>query len=246
MIEQGRSWRLERNGNVVFAAVSAEFACYAESSGPVGGGHRHPAWQLMLSWDGEVTATDETGRITTGPGVLVPPGMRCAVTHPDGFTGLWIDPYGLAIAGRPGIQALDRAQVRRLLACTGGDLDPIQLRRIVRRTLGDAPAIDPRFSRALSLLDSNTDIEDLAVRVGLSARRLRQLSVETIGGPLTTLRRWHRLREAGLQLPFHSAAEVAAQTGFADQPHLIRTMVALCGRTPGSSDARMTLSAPAR
>ncbi|MEV6431226.1 helix-turn-helix domain-containing protein [Nocardia sp. NPDC051463] len=239
MIEQGRSWRLERNGNIVFAAVSAEFACYAESSGPAGGRHRHPAWQLMLSWDGEITATDETGRVTTGPGVLVPPGMRCAVTHPDGFTGLWIDPYGLAIPRRPSIQALDRAQVQRLLAGTGGDLDPIRLRRTVHRMLGDAPQMDPRLRRALDLLDDDADIESMAASVSLSARRLRQLSVQTIGGPLSTLRRWHRLREAGLRLPFHPAAEVAAQTGFADQPHLIRTMVALCGRTPGSSDARL-------
>ncbi|WP_328405705.1 helix-turn-helix domain-containing protein [Nocardia sp. NBC_00403] len=91
----------------------------------------------------------------------------------------------------------------------------------------------------LDLLDDDTDIASMSASVGLSARRPRQLSVQTIGGPLTALRRWHRLREAGLQLPFRPAAEVAAHAGFADQPHLIHTMVALWGRTPGSSEARL-------
>ncbi|WP_084529641.1 AraC family transcriptional regulator [Nocardia crassostreae] len=235
MVEQPRAWRLERNGNTVFAAVCAEFACYAEDSGPTGGAHRNPAWHLGLPWDGPITAVDETGRTITGAGLLVPPGLLSAVEHAPGITALWIDPHRLAIPGTPRIHALTRSQAQRLLTAITDDFDPERLRHTVHRIFGGSPLVDPRLQQVLQVLDHDVEIDELADRVGLSPRRLRQLSGQLLGGPLVKLRRWHRLREAGLQLPFLPAAEVAARTGFADQSHLIRTMVALCGRTPTSS-----------
>ncbi|MFI6870113.1 helix-turn-helix domain-containing protein [Nocardia sp. NPDC050406] len=232
MIEQPRSWRLERNGNAVFAAVGAEFTCYAESAGPFGSGARNPAWQLTLSWDGEVVVTDEQGRETAGRGVLVSPGLPHTMRHPNGFTALWIDPHRLAAP--PGVHALDAIQVRRLFAALGDDLDPDRLRRTVNREIGEPPPVDPRLIRALAILDQGASLEELAGHVGLSARRLRQLSAP-LGTSLTTLRRWHRVREAGLLLPFFPAAEVAVRVGFADQAHLIRSMAESTGHTPGSA-----------
>lgn len=240
MIEQPRSWRLERSGNVVFASVCAEFATYGEEyraaqPPPTSGQRRNPAWQLVLTWDAPMVATDGEGRVSTGFGMLVPPGLPQTIQQPSGYSSLWIDPYCLAIPGRPAIHSLDRVQASRVLTSIAGDLDPERIRRSLNRVFGDTPQVDSRLLRVLSLLDTNTDIEELADQIGLSPRRLRQLSAQAIGGPLRNLRRWHRLREAGLQLPFRPTAEVAASAGFADQAHLIRTMVALCGRTPGSS-----------
>ncbi|WP_024802967.1 AraC family transcriptional regulator [Nocardia sp. BMG51109] len=239
MIEQPRAWRLEQNGNVAFAAVCADIACYAEDAGPSSTRHRSPAWQLVLSWAGPVVATDEQGSVTTGPGVLVPPRIFRTIQRPGGYTSLWIDPHCLDIPGPPRIHALDRDQVRRLLAGAkrDPDPDPERIRATAHRILGETPSMDPRLERALEALDEVDSIDELADLAGLSPRRLRQLSTEAIGGSLVMLRRWHRLREAGLQLPFHTAAEVATRTGFADQAHLIRTSVALCGRTPGSTPA---------
>ncbi|GAB4587976.1 helix-turn-helix domain-containing protein [Nocardia sp. IFM 10818] len=122
--------------------------------------------------------------------------------------------------------------MRRLLTGVTADFDPGRLRHAVHTVFGQSPLVDPRLQRVLYALGENAEMDELADRVGLSPRRL---SAELLGGPLVKLRRWHRLREAGLQLPFLPAAEVAARTGFTDQPHLIRTMVALCGRTPTSS-----------
>ncbi|MFI1920514.1 helix-turn-helix domain-containing protein [Nocardia sp. NPDC020380] len=234
MVEQPRSWRLEENGNVVFAAACAEFACYSEKSGAVSARHRRPAWRLALSRGGQVVAADDTGRTVAGSGLLIPPGFFHRIEHSTGLTSVWIDPHRLTIPGPPRIHALESVQTRRLLAATTESLDVARLRRTVRQELGAAPPLDPRLDRALELLDEGIDIDGLGDHIGLSARRLRQLSQQTMGFPLTALRRWHQVCEAGLQLPFHPAAEVAARTGFADQSHLIRTMVALCGRTPGS------------
>ncbi|MEV6768220.1 AraC family transcriptional regulator [Nocardia sp. NPDC051030] len=215
-----------------------EFTCYAETSSPAGMRHQSPAWQVLLSWDGPVTAVDERGRVTSGAGVLVPPRLRIADRNAGGITVLWIDPHGLVVPREPRIHALERTQVRRLLAATDGDLDPARVRGTVRRVLGGPVRLDPRLRRVLDVLDEDVPIEALADVAGISPRRLRQLAAPAFGGSLTMLRRWHRLREAGLRLPFTAAAEVAAQTGFSDQAHLIRTSVALCGRTPGSSAAR--------
>ncbi|NNH71943.1 AraC family transcriptional regulator [Nocardia uniformis] len=233
MIGQPRYWRLERNGNAVFAAVGDEFTCYAEVSGPPGPGARSPTWQLTLSWDGLVVVTDEQGRETAGPGVLVSPGLWHTMRHPAGVTSVWIDPHRLTLPR--GIHALDQAHVRRLLADLEDEFDPDRLRRTVHRALGDPPVVDPRLTRALAMLGGGADLAELADGVGLSARRLRQLSASMVGCSLTKLRRWHRVREAGLLLPFLPTAEVAVRTGFADQAHLIRSMAELTGRTPGSA-----------
>jgi AraC-like DNA-binding protein len=238
MAEQSRSWRLERAGMRAFAFVADEFACYAEDSGPAARRHRNPVWQLLLSRDGPLWAADDRGQVVTGPGILVAPGTPHTVRHPGGFTSLWIDPYAVPVTGAPPIRALDRRQVNRLVGLTEIGFDVAGLRYEMRRIAGAAPAVDPRLCAALALLEDDIEILELADRVQVSPRRLRQLAAQTIGGTLSTLRRWHRLREAGLQLPFHSTSDVAARTGFADQAHLTRTMVALCGRTPGSTPGR--------
>ncbi|MEV0298626.1 AraC family transcriptional regulator [Nocardia sp. NPDC050710] len=238
MIEEPRSWRLERNGNTTFVAVCAEFACIAEAAEAAPDPYRHPAWQLVLSSDEPVVATDDRGIVTTAPGVLIAPGIMRGICYPAGYISLWIDPYRLSAAGRPRIHPLDRTQVRRLIASTGTDLEPPRLRAALNRALGATETLDLRLQRVLDLLDDGPCLEQLAADVGLSPRRLRQISTRALGGSLTTLRRWHRLREAVLQMPFYPTAEIAARTGFSDQSHLVRTAVAMGGVTPGRMSSR--------
>ncbi|MEV0247841.1 helix-turn-helix domain-containing protein [Nocardia sp. NPDC050712] len=236
MVELAGSWRIERNGNAAFAAVGAEFACIGESSAAEPGGFRHPAWQLVLATGAPIRARGGAGAPVTGPAILVSPGLFRTFRYPAGYVSLWIDPHRLS--GPPGIHALDHTQARRLCAGFGGELEPDRLRAAIEHTLGPAAPLDPRLRHALELLDHDLPAAAIATRVGLSPRRLRQLGAAAIGCPLATLRRWHRLREAVVQLPFRPAAEVAARTGFSDQSHLVRTTVAMGGVTPGSMGAR--------
>ncbi|WP_194818291.1 helix-turn-helix domain-containing protein [Nocardia sp. XZ_19_385] len=244
MVEQARSWRIERNGNAAFVALGAEFACIGENSAAEPKGFRHPAWQLVLSAEAPVLVRDELGGVTSGPGILVSPRVFRTFSYPAGYVSLWIDPYRLS--GPPGLHALDSTQVTRLLTGLGTELEPDRLRAAVDRTLGMNPPLDPRLAQALDLLDGGDPAAELAARVGLSPRRLRQLGAATLGCSLPTLRRWHRLREAVVQLPFRPAAEVAARTGFADQSHLVRTTVAMGGVTPGAMFSRWQAPAPER
>lgn len=243
MIEQARSSRIERNGNTVFLAVAGELTCYAESGGPWGTArHRHPAWTLTLSADGPLTATDDSGAPIHAAGILVPPNHFHATTREIAATTVWIDPHHLHIPGAPRIHALDDTQVRRLIATITTDFDPDPLRHALRSTFGTPPPADPRITHALTATED--ELRTLPRTLDISPRRLRQLAQAHFHGPLTPLRRWHRLREAGLHLPHRPAAEVAATSGFADQPHLIRTAMALCGRTPASSPAAANYRPP--
>lgn len=167
--------------------------------------------------------------------MLVPPALSHTVTHSGGFTSIWIDPYHLAVPEPSRAHRLDLAQVGRLLIDLDAEFDPDRLRRAISDTFGEPPSIDPRLQQVLAALDEGTGLDELATRADLSPRRLRQL---THAGSLATLRRWHRLRNAGFLFPFHPASEVAALTDFADQAHLIRTTLALTGRTPGSLHGR--------
>ncbi len=102
---------------------------------------------------------------------------------------------------------------------------------------GSSP--DLAISRAASLLrDPAAHAEDVAERVGLSERQFRRRSHAAVGyGPKTLQRilrfqRFVRLLDAAAQ-PAGLAA-LAAETGYADQPHLTRECVALSGLTPAA------------
>jgi AraC-like DNA-binding protein len=98
---------------------------------------------------------------------------------------------------------------------------------------------DPAISAAASLLrDPAARAEDVAERVGLSARQFRRRSHAAVGyGPKTLQRvlrfqRFVRLLDAAAQPP--DLAGLAVTTGYADQPHLTRECTALSGMTPAA------------
>ncbi len=96
---------------------------------------------------------------------------------------------------------------------------------------------DGLAARAALLLESAPDVAHVIRSLGVSRRTLERRFDQAVGVPPAVLRRIVRFRAAAdltLTRPDLPLAAVAARTGFADQPHMTREVVAWAGRPPGS------------
>ena len=108
----------------------------------------------------------------------------------------------------------------------------------LRRNL---PEPDPRSRQAAEIVDRivgdplMTRVDVLAREVGGSVRQLQRLFAEHVGvGPKWVIRRY-RLREATARMEAGGRidwAALAADLGYADQPHFVRDFTAMFGETP--------------
>jgi AraC-like DNA-binding protein len=98
-----------------------------------------------------------------------------------------------------------------------------------------APWRLPALAHVTDRLAAGARVEDLADELGWSARSLTRQCTAVYGYGPSVLRRVLRFRAASALLHAGTApAEVAARTGYADQPHLTREFRALAGVTPAT------------
>ena len=112
--------------------------------------------------------------------------------------------------------------------------------RFLDRLMARGRSVDSRVA-ALVAAERMGSVDEAAHAVGLSARTVRYLSREHLGMGLKRawrIRRLHRALSLGLSRPEVGWAHVAAETGYADQSHLIRDCRALLGETPAEFVAR--------
>lgn len=104
------------------------------------------------------------------------------------------------------------------------------------RDAASRPALPPPLPRAaLRALARGMPAAELADRLGVTSRTLHRRCVATLGYGPATARRVLRFRAAGaLLFDGVAPAEVAARTGYADQPHLSREVRALAGVSPAA------------
>lgn len=101
------------------------------------------------------------------------------------------------------------------------------------------------IDHALALIESrrgNVAIDKVARRVGVTRRHLERRFRDEVGLPakqMARIARMHAVLQTLQQQPLLSGAEIAAQCGYSDQPHMIRECKALTGHTP----ARLMMSA---
>lgn len=249
MIDIPRSWRFDRGGEWIFAGVSGDLSWFGRSrvrpqqagtphaaarhAGEQGWWTTHPSWQLVLGVEDALEVADAHAEVSRGAGLLVPPGKLCRMSAHGAVVHLWIDPPSVPGSFATDIIPLDRGSVESLVGAIDGGRPGVAERVTPQLAdlLGSPTPIDPRLRAALDELGRSDSLHDLADRAGITPRRLRQLAAANLGGRLRDLRRWHRLREAGLNYPFLSATESATAAGFADQSHLIRTSRTLTSRT---------------
>ncbi|MFI0719458.1 helix-turn-helix domain-containing protein [Streptomyces sp. NPDC021224] len=156
------------------------------------------------------------------------------------FAGLRFAPgTAPALLGAPAAEVRDRrvpladlwptARARRLAA--RADADPVAALEAwaVARTCEAGPA-DPLPAAVTAALAAGRSVRDVAAVCGLGERQLRRRCEAAFGyGPRTlgrVLRLQRALALARAGVPF---ARVAADTGYADQPHLAREVRALAG-----------------
>ncbi|MFJ2958301.1 helix-turn-helix domain-containing protein [Streptomyces sp. NPDC087270] len=121
------------------------------------------------------------------------------------------------------------ARARQLAERAGDDPVAVLEQWVSRRTREVGPA-DPLPRRVAGALAAGRTVAEVAGRTGLGERQLRRRCEAAFGYGPKTLARILRLQRA-LELaragtPF---ADVAAEAGYADQPHLSREVRALAG-----------------
>ncbi len=108
-----------------------------------------------------------------------------------------------------------------------------------RRQIGSE--VDPRVASLVAADAVGAQVREASRRHGLADRTLRDLSRQHLGMGLKRLwriRRLHRAVQFGIARPSAGWARIAAETGYADQAHLIRDCRALLGETPTAFVAR--------
>jgi len=100
------------------------------------------------------------------------------------------------------------------------------------------PSARAVVDHALALIEvhrGNVAIEKVAQRVGMTRRHLERKFRDEVGLPakqMARISRVHAVLDALQHQPLLSGAEIAAQCGYSDQPHMIRECKALTGHTP--------------
>lgn len=141
-------------------------------------------------------------------------------------------PPPMALRGRlrdAASRALDDAEARALL---------IAWREACLPGLQAAPPPDPRIAAAVARIDADPTAADLdhralAARVHLSASRFLALFPQHTGMPVSHYRLWRQLlRAVALLRQGASVTEAAHAAGFADGPHLSRSVRRVLGSSP--------------
>ena len=137
--------------------------------------------------------------------------------------------------------ALDNIRTGRLnthherLLTGGGPLQRLRLLQdFFADEIVDVPAMRPDAA-ALHALSTKMPAEAIAAEIGVTERTLRRLSIASFGYGPKTLARILRFQNllGRIERQNTSLADLAAETGFADQAHMNRDVLALTSLTPG-------------
>jgi AraC-like DNA-binding protein len=181
----------------------------------------------------------------TGPAMnalaagLVMTGVRLRPGAGGPLLGL---PLSALLNQRAGVADIGTGLASDVARRASGDLDPAAALRVLADAVGRAAAGQPADPVAVSaarlLGQPGLRAEQAAARLGLSERQLRRRCQAAVGYGPATLRRVLRFRrfvsliDAGPAA--HDLARLAAEAGYADQPHLSRECARLAGLTPGA------------
>ncbi|MEH6373185.1 helix-turn-helix domain-containing protein [Streptomyces sp. KLMMK] len=214
----------------------------------------HPAVTLVLEFgDGSLVVGDASGRQQGGSLVagLAPGAVRmrgenvaCVEVHLSpvvAYAVLGVCPAELdrTVVALDDLWGRDASRIREQLGDSPSWEDRFALTDVLlarRRETG--PLVDPEVVRVWDRIVVSrglAKVEDLAVEVGWSRRRLWSRFRSQIGLPPKRAATLVRFRHAAHGLAAgNSAVRVAAECGYVDQSHLHREVVAFTGMTPAT------------
>lgn len=208
--------------------------------------HEHAAIQIIFHPTHVVELSDAGGNISRGYALFVPPLVRHAVPPNVEASILYIDakspmlPVLVAQHDERKIHKLSRDRLPFALA----DEDRTILSKLDEIAMRDRDDLDRRLTDTLELLAERPgefSIHEVALKVGLSASRLRALARRQIGFSLSTWILWRKLERSAKTLANGaSLADAALAGGFSDQAHFTRTMRRMFGITPMTARHNLT------
>lgn len=225
--ERPRHSRLRHQWRVV--ADDAPHIIYSRFDNASGVSHRlNVVGARTLYTDVDCTQRVLTAGARLRPGVIP---MLFNISASE-FTNRGVDASLVTVAARLTIDRLERAQPADTLT---------HIVSFVNELARRGGVVDDRV-RGLAALDSSgRSVRDIARALGIGDRALRSWSATHLGLGLRRFRRIRRLHtaiEARLRNPCTPWSRIAAATGFADQPHLVRDCRALLGESPTEFFAR--------
>jgi AraC-like DNA-binding protein len=150
------------------------------------------------------------------------------------------------VGARLPLRELWGGEAQQIIECVGDSSDP----RVISRFLADALARksakiappDQCLQAVYHFLNDAPSVRDLSSRIGWSERTLRRRCEESFGyGPkmLARIRRFQRFLKLSRLQGSLSAAALAMEAGYFDQPHLNRETLHLAGMTPTELQAQL-------
>jgi AraC-like DNA-binding protein len=210
-------------------------------------GRRHvqrvlPNPSVHLSIEPGIARVTGPLRRSTDGYVLAGSGRVVGVRFRPGGARPWLaGPVSTLTDREVAVAALADLDVPAVRAAVRSAADPTAAAAAVDAALvPHRPPAVPEIERATGLVDlvdaepGIRRVDDLAARVGTTARSLQRFCAEWIGVGPKELVRWARLHEAAARAaagPVDWAA-LAAELGYADQAHLVRDFTAVVGEPP--------------
>jgi transcriptional regulator GlxA family with amidase domain len=198
------------------------------------GTHRHRHAYAALVLEGSYVECSVDGPVPCEPGLLVMhPGFH---VHGNRFGAHGARVINLELAGEPADHRFGAWHVPQLAEASAVFRHAAaQLEELIAASQPVASVIQPSWQSAFmdELQRSDLPVHVLARRAGVSAAHASRALLKSHGMPPQLLRRelrWRRALEL-LREPL-SLADVAINSGFADQSHLTRTARASTGYTP--------------
>ena len=185
-----------------------------------------------------VAGPDTTAHLAGSPAGGVTTGLRFRPGALPALLGVPADALRDRRVPLPDVLDPDRSRLLRSTPPGSDGGDAAWLARLtvaLHAAAGDDRTPAPLPHPALRALAGGMPAAELADRLGVTGRTLHRRCVATLGYGPAVARRVLRFRAAAALLYDGVApAEVAARTGYADQPHLSREVRALAGVSPAS------------